>query len=77
MKELSIFVDESGDFGEYNYHSPYYIITMFFHNQNDNVSEDIKKFNKELALLGFDEKHCVHTVQSSEEKHLRTYSSQT
>lgn len=22
MKELSIFIDESGDFGEYDYHSP-------------------------------------------------------
>ena len=24
MKELSIFVDESGDFGEYNHRTPYY-----------------------------------------------------
>lgn len=28
MKELSIFIDESGDFGEYDYHSPWYIVTM-------------------------------------------------
>ena len=28
MKELSIFVDESGDFGEYNHRTPYYIISM-------------------------------------------------
>ena len=32
LKELSIFIDESGDFGEYCFHSPYYIITMVFHN---------------------------------------------
>ena len=25
-RELSVFIDESGDFGEYDYHSPYYII---------------------------------------------------
>ena len=25
MNELSIFIDESGDFGEYDYRSPYYI----------------------------------------------------
>ncbi len=25
MKELSIFIDESGDFGEYDYHSPWYM----------------------------------------------------
>ena len=28
MSELSIFIDESGDFGPYEYHSPYYIISM-------------------------------------------------
>ena len=31
LKELSIFIDESGDFGEYEAHSPYYIIIMVFH----------------------------------------------
>ena len=31
MKELSIFVDESGDFGEYDHHSPFYIISMVLH----------------------------------------------
>ena len=60
MKELSIFVDESGDFGEYNYHSPYYIITMVFHNQSDDITNNIEKFNNELVLLGFDKQHCVH-----------------
>ena len=35
MKELSIFIDESGDFGEYDYHSPWYIVTMVFHEQED------------------------------------------
>lgn len=34
MRELSIFVDESGDWGEYKHHSPYYIITFVFHNQD-------------------------------------------
>lgn len=42
MKELSIFVDESGDFGEYNYQSPYYIISMVFHNQNINIDQRFK-----------------------------------
>lgn len=60
MKELSIFVDESGDFGEYSHHSPYYIVTMIFHNQNNDITEPIKKFNYELMLLGFEQEHCVH-----------------
>jgi len=60
MKELSVFVDESGDFGEYNHHAPYYIIAMVFHKQENSIAEDIEKFNKELMLMGLDEKHCVH-----------------
>ena len=30
VSELSIFIDESGDFGTYDIRSPYYIITMVF-----------------------------------------------
>ena len=60
MKELSLFVDESGDCGEYRYHSPYYIITMVFHDQNNDITDNIEKFNNELFLLAFDRKHCVH-----------------
>ena len=33
MKEISIFIDESGDFGKLNPRSPYYIVTMVFHDQ--------------------------------------------
>ncbi len=28
MKELSVFIDESGDFGTYDYHSPWYIVNV-------------------------------------------------
>ena len=44
MKELSIFVDESGDLGEYDYRAPYYIISMVIHDQNYDM-------NKELEIL--------------------------
>lgn len=60
MKELSIFVDESGDFGGYKHHSPYYIISMVFHNQDNNISNEIDKFNNELVLLGLESHHCIH-----------------
>ena len=33
---------------------------MVFHDQNDDISQSIKKFNSELALLGFDSQHCIH-----------------
>ena len=60
MKELSIFVDESGDFGEYKQHSPYYIISLVFHDQKIDISNELVHLEKELSLLGFTN-HCVHT----------------
>lgn len=73
MKELSIFVDESGDFGEYRYHSPYYIITMVFHNQSDDITTSIEKFNTELSLLGLERQHCVHNGPIIRKEHPYEY----
>ena len=60
MKELSIFIDESGDFGEYAHHSPYYIISMVFHNQYEDIRPAIIKLNNELAFLNLNNT-CIHT----------------
>lgn len=59
MSELSVFVDESGDFGEYSSHSPYYIITMIFHNQDKNIQPLIEKLEYELSNAGFNDQ-CIH-----------------
>lgn len=60
MKELSIFIDESGDFGVYSYHSPYYIITMVFHDQENDIQPSVAKLNRELSYIGLDNL-CIHT----------------
>lgn len=60
LKELSIFIDESGDFGEYDHRSPYYIITMVFHDQNNDISTAISTLNQELSYLALDD-ICIHT----------------
>lgn len=60
MKELSIFIDESGDFGDYDHRSPYYIITMLFHDQNADIQPAITKLNAELSYLGL-KNICIHT----------------
>lgn len=52
MKELSIFVDESGDFGEYDYRAPYYIISMVIHNQDIKISGDLQMLENELNYIG-------------------------
>ena len=71
MSELSIFIDESGDFGQYDYRSPYYIVSMVFHNQKIDLSESIKKLEYELAYLNL-EQHCIHAgpiIRAEEEYH--------
>ncbi len=60
MNELSIFIDESGDFGEYDHRSPYYIIAMVFHNQTEDIQSAITKLNTELSFLGLNN-ICIHT----------------
>ena len=60
MKELSIFIDESGDFVKYDHHSPFYIISMVFHDQSSDISDPLKKLEDDLSHLGLFN-HCVHT----------------
>lgn len=58
-RTLSIFIDESGDFGAYEEHAPYYIVSAVLHNQNINISEDIKRL--ESYLLSIRERRPIHT----------------
>ena len=60
MKELSIFVDESGDFGDYKKHSPYYAVTMVFHDQSVDISRQINLLDDSLKHMGY-EGIAVHT----------------
>lgn len=73
MRELSIFIDESGDFGKYAVHSPYYIITMVFHEQGKSIEDEVSKLEQELRYLGVSS-HCIHTgpiIRKIEKKHMR------
>lgn len=71
MRELSIFIDESGDFGEYSYHSPWYIVSMVFHDQENSIEEPMVYLERELARLGL-QNHCIHTgpIIRKEEEYL-------
>lgn len=59
-KILSVFIDESGDFGPYEAHAPYYLVSMILHNQSTDVSENIKLFDSHLLNLGY-QNHAIHT----------------
>lgn len=61
MKELSIFVDEFGDFGEYENHAPYYIITMVLHDQTIDISTNLNTLNVALRQMGYGDEQAIHT----------------
>ena len=61
LSELSIFIDESGDFGVYDHHSPFYIITMVFHDQSNDISIPLERLSSALSERGLKSNHCIHT----------------
>jgi len=60
VKVLSVFIDESGDFGEYEPHSPYYIVTLIFHDQSIDINENINHLNQRMCNSGLPE-YTIHT----------------
>ena len=58
-RELSIFIDESGDFGNYDPKAPIYISGMVFHDQNKSIVEPIRYLDAGLNQIGFT-RNCVH-----------------
>lgn len=59
IRELSVFVDESGNFGEYDYHCPFYIISLVLHEQDKDIKDGLKLVENKLSNIGWP-KHCVH-----------------
>jgi hypothetical protein len=48
MKELSIFIDESGDFGEITERPAYYLVTLLFHDQKNEITTNVKKLEDSI-----------------------------
>ena len=59
MKELSVFIDESGDFGPYSPHSPYYLVTLVFHDQSVDISSSLRQMQESMRLRGIPD-YTVH-----------------
>ena len=60
MKVLSIFADESGYFNSYYKISPYYIVSLLFHDQTIDISLNIKRLNSSMSELEIED-HSIHT----------------
>lgn len=62
MRELSIFCDESGDFGPYNHRCPYYIVALVFHDQSVTIDDEVALIKSKVSSLGFDPDAAIHTA---------------
>lgn len=60
MKELSIFVDESGDFGAAKGSQDYYLVTFVFHDQSEDISNHVRLLEQSVIQAGFDVEY-IHT----------------
>jgi len=61
VRELSIFIDESGDFGPFVKHSPFYVLSLVFHDQNDDISGHLDMIHEALVVRGLPANHAIHT----------------
>jgi len=61
VSELSLFVDESGDFGT---ESDYYVVTLVLHEQDRDITAMVIRLAAELAACGLDAEHAIHTGQA-------------
>lgn len=58
-KVLSCFIDESGDFGEYDSHSPFYMVSIVLHEQSHSIQSQINGMEEYLSSLGYPH-HALH-----------------
>ena len=58
-KILSCFIDETGDFGDYDTHCPFYIVTAVLHDQSISIADQLNGLETYLANLGYPH-HAIH-----------------
>ena len=56
---LSVFIDESGDFGPFEHHAPYYIVSMILHEQSTDIGDNISVLDAHMRNLNC-EQHVIH-----------------
>jgi len=61
-RELSIFIDESGVFGRVEKHSPFYILSLVFHDQSQSIIEQVDGLEDMLAIASYPRTTAIHTA---------------
>lgn len=60
MRELSIFMDESGDFGPLTAHSPFYLLGIVLHEQSADITAQLDYIRSALHNRGLPAGHGIH-----------------
>ena len=60
IKEVSVFVDESGSFEPDEESSRYYLVCFVFHDQSNDISPWVLQLETFLESMGLGTGHCVH-----------------
>ena len=58
-KILSCFVDETGDFGEYDSRCPFYMVSVVLHEQSESIEKQLNGMEQYLTDLGYPH-HALH-----------------
>lgn len=58
MSELSIFIDESGDYGT---NSDFYLLTLVFHDQSKSIESQLSRLSSTLTDMGYPKDNALHT----------------
>ena len=61
-KTLSIFCDESGDFGPFSNYSSRYIVSFVFHDQSIDINKDINTLKSKLSYLNCPDDMQIHAM---------------
>ena len=56
---LDITIDESGDFGAFQKHSPYYFVALLFHEHRHDITNAAFLLDNQIKIL--DQPHSIHT----------------
>ena len=60
IREISVFVDESGSFDSDKESSQYYLVCMVFHDQDVDLSSEVSALDHSLSDMGLGSDHCIH-----------------
>ena len=61
VREVHCYIDESGSYGKYTRHSPYYLVTLVMHDPENSIADNLRRLDEAMQPYGFTN-HAIHTA---------------